>query len=197
MYLTQFSLATASACLLVLPISLLAQPINATATHCHPEETIQFSCQIGKKTVSLCTGDKLGSITSLTYRYGLIGKIENEFIARPDNVRRFHGFVAPANPNAEIRQVWFDRGGLRYLLAECRGGNCPQTGKLAVLRGSRILMNKDCAPPTAKRYDGFWGGLVSFGADDGPGRSATELLVIDQDDNHLQKLYPIPRGMTW
>ena len=197
MYLTKFSLATVSACLLVLPISLLAQPINTTVTHCHPDEAIVFSCQVGKKTVSLCSGGEAGSITSLTYRYGLVGKVENEFTARPDNARRFHGVVAPANPNAEIRQVWFDRGGVRYLLAECSGGNCPQTGKLAVLRGSRILMNKDCAPATAERFDGFSRDLVTFGAADGQGRSATELLVIDLDDNHLQKLYPSPRGMTW
>ena len=197
MYLTKFSLAMVTIYTLALPINLVAQPIKSVVTHCHPDEAIQFSCQIGKKTVSLCTSGKLGSITSLTYRYGLIGKIENEFIARPDNARRFRGFVAPANPRALISQVWFDQSGIRYLLAECSGSNCPQTGKLAVLRGSRILMNKDCDPPTAKRYDGFWGDLVSFGADDGPGRSATELLVIDQDDNYLQKLYPIPRGMTW
>ena len=186
-----------SACLLTLPINLLAEQINPTVTHCYSDEAVGFSCQVGKKTVSLCAGGKVGSVTSLSYRYGLIGKVENEFTARPDNSRRFRGVVAPANPNALISQVWFDRSGVRYLLAECSGGNCPQTGKLAVLRGSRILMNKDCAPATAERFDGFSRDLVTFGAADGQGRSATELLVIDLDDNHLQKLYPSPRGMAW
>lgn len=197
MSLTKFSLPIISAYLLALPGSLRAEPIKPAVTHCHSDEAIQFSCQVGKKTVSLCTGAKLSSITSLAYRYGFIGKVENEFIARPNNAHRFYGTVAPANPGELISQIWFDRSGIRYLLTECRGGGCGQSGSLAVLRGSQVLMHTPCAATSTESFDSFSRDFVSFDSDTGGGRSATELLVIGLDDNHLQKLFPPPRGVTW
>lgn len=179
------------------PIGIFAQPIKTAVTHCYAVETIQFSCQIGRKTVSLCSHNEKKTITSLTYRYGLIGEVENEFSARPTNKNRFYGTAAPANPDELIKQVWFNRGGLRYLLTECLGGGCAQSGRLAVLRGGRILMNEPCTATEAKRFDGFSRDLVSFNTSTGGGWSATELLIVGLDDNSLEKLFPLPPGITW
>ena len=174
-----------------------AQPIKKSATHCFSAETIQFSCQIGRKTVSLCTLNEKKTITSLTYRYGSIGKVENEFSARLNNNNRFYGTASPANPHEFVKQVWFDRGGSRYLLTECLGGGCAQSGRLAVLRGKRILINRPCAATEAQRFDSFSRDLVSFNTSTGGGWSATELLIVGLDDNSLEKLFPLPPGITW
>lgn len=184
-------------CMLVLPISVLGQQLKSAVTHCHSDEVIQFSCQVATKTVSLCSGGKFGKITSLAYRYGFIGNVENEFVARTTNTHRFHGTASPANPGALVSQVWFERSGIRYLLTECLGGSCPQSGGLAVLRGSHVLMNKPCTPDDTESLDSFSRDFVLFDSDTGGGWSATELLVIGLDDNYLKKLFPLPRGVTW
>lgn len=197
MFLNSFPLDMVLFCMLAMPISILAQPIESAVTHCHSDEVIQFSCQVATKTVSLCSSGKFGSITSLAYRYGSIGKVENEFIARANNTHRFYGTASPANPGALVNQVWFERSGIRYLLTECVGGSCPQSGGLAVLRGSHVLMNKPCTPTDTETFDSFSRDFVSFDSNTGGGWSATELLIIGLDDNYLQKLFPLPRGVTW
>jgi hypothetical protein len=170
---------------------VLAQPAGATGTHCRTDERVQFSCQIGSKTVSLCAEGKTGAITSLAYRYGLRGKIENEFVARPDNSNRFFGSVSPVHPGASVSQIWFDRGHVRYLLTECVGGRCPHGAGLAVLRGDRVLMNGHCVNSAENDLAWFSRDLVTFGSDAAGSRSATELLRIEDADNELDKIYQV------
>lgn len=184
---------------LILEGSTLAQPASSVTSHCQTDERIQFSCRIGAKFVSLCAGGPTGKMTSLTYRYGAIGKVESEFISRPENKNRFYGTELPASPRARIKQVWFNRGSLRFLLTECVGGSCTQGGGLAVLRGYRLLMNRHCELATADDYGSFSPELVSFEShSDYPfGRSETDLLVIVEGDDHFEKVFPSKPGVFW
>ena len=160
---------------------------------CHADEQVAFSCPVAAKTVSLCTAGT-GRIAALTYRYGRPGRIENEFVARPDNDNRFFATVSPARPGASVNQVWFDRKGVRYLLTECVGGNCPKQAGLAVLRGERVVMNARCTRVTTDDHASFAHDLVTFGSDAGTSRSSTGLLVIEDADNALDRVYPAGPG---
>ena len=183
--------------LLVSAFDIPAQTNKAATTHCQLNEVVRFSCQIDRKTVSLCTGSTHGKITSLAYRYGTISKIENQFVARPNNSHRFYATEAPANPDELIKQVWFDRNGIRYLMTECLGGGCAQSGRLAVLRGREVLMNKPCTRSDGEKFDSFSKDFLSFNSATENGWSATELMIIGLDDNSLEKLFPPPLGKTW
>lgn len=183
--------------LLLLPVWALSQPASAPlqttrplpASHCLADESVQFSCQIGAKTVSLCASGPAAAIQSLSYRFGLLGRVENTFVARPDNNQRFHGTVAPAGPGASVNQVWFDRDKLRLLLTECIGGNCPKGTGLAVPSPDRVLMNAACARSADNNLAWFSRGLVQFGSDANSSRSTTDLLRIEDDDNEVNRLY--------
>ena len=164
-------------------------PAPTGATLCQPGERVQFSCAVGAKTVSLCARGEAGTVVALAYRYGLPGKVENEFVARPGNRDRFSATVSPARPGASVAQVWFDRGDTRYLLTEGTGGNCAQRAGLAVRRGDRLLMNAACG--RVAENDGAWFArdLVRFGADAAGSRSATDLLRIEDADNDIVRIY--------
>ena len=184
---------------LVLPNSILAQNNSNLLTHCQPTESVQFSCRVGIKIVSLCGGNTGDRITSLSYRYGAIGKIEKEFVARPENTRRFYGTVGPLNPRASLGQIWFDQGKFRYLMTACTGGNCPQHAGLAVIHNfTRILMNVPCARFTNDDFDSFRPDLVTFGSGVETTRSATELLIIEEIGGHdIHQLFPVKGGPLW
>ena len=190
------NLLTGTALLALLSISSAAfgQTGQTAKGHCLPEERVQFSCRINTKVVSLCAAGEPGAITSLVYRYGLPGKVENEFVARADNSNRFFATVSPASPGASVKQLWFDRGRVRYLLTECVGGNCRQGGGLAVLDGDRVVMNASCGQSVEGDQAWFARDLISFGAEDGKSdtgnvRSASELLKIEDADNNLEALF--------
>lgn len=176
---------------LLLTPSRAAPVANPAITHCAADERVEFSCRIGVNTVSLCAAGKDRAIAWLAYRYGVPGKVENEFLARSDNTHRFYASVAPAAPSASVRQVWFDRGGLRYLLTECIGGNCPKRAGLAVLRGDHAVMNACCVPAGENDLGWFSRDLVSFGADPASSQSATDLLLMQDTDNMIDTLYRV------
>ena len=182
----------------VLVSSTGANPSDAVITHCLPTERVQFSCRIGIKVVSLCAGGASENITSLSYRYGLIGKVENEFIALPGNKNRFYTTVMPANPRAAVKQIWFSRGELRYLLTECGGGSCPQEGGLAVLKGYQVVMNRKCEYERANNLGWFSGELVLFSlGENWTVQSFTPLLKVVKEDYHFDKLFPAKPGVLW
>lgn len=161
---------------------------------CRDDERVQFSCHIKTKIVSLCATGNPGALTALSYRYGTLTKVENEFMAQADNANRFFATASPASPRALIKQIWFDRGDIRYLLTECVGGDCPQDGGLAVLRGNKVLMNERCMPGIAGDQPGFDRTLITFGDQEGSIsadaiQSTTELLKIEDSDNELQQLF--------
>ena len=185
--------------ILVQSSSIVAQNSENTSTHCQRDERPQFSCRIGVKTVSLCGGGTYGPFSSLAYRYGAIGKIEKEFVARPDNARRFFGSVEAIRPKASLEQIWFDQGNIRYLLTACTGGNCPQHAGLAVIRNSsKILLNVSCVRFSKDDLDSFGPDLASFGSDVETTRSKTELLIIkDVGSNNLNKIFPFKGEPLW
>jgi len=163
----------------------------AAKTHCQADEKVYFSCVAGKKTVSLCGDVSSGSITKLTYRYGKPDKVELEFSATSASGPHFMATVEPDSPRAAIREVWFDRGDIRYLMHACQGGDCPYGGGLAVLRGERILSNAKCQRGSDS-MDFFSRELVEFGDGTQHSKSHTPLLEIGDDANPIDKLYPVP-----
>ncbi len=177
-------------------VSLPAYAVGAPVTHCHADENVFFSCVAGKKTVSLCGQPGGGGLAALTYRYGLPGKVENEYAATRTNGNRFLGTVESDSPRAEVREIWFDHGEFRYLVTSCLGGDCPYHGGLAVLQHGRVLSALRCAGgPDA--LTAFSSDLVDFDSVDGSGdggKSRTPLLKLVGDTNRIERLYPIPAG---
>ncbi len=175
-------------------VCLPAFAVAAPVTHCHANESVLFSCVAGKKTVSLCGQPGAAGLAALTYRYGLPGKVENEYSATPANGRRFLGTVESDSPRAEVREIWFDRGDVCYLLTSCLGGDCPYPGGLAVLLRGKVLSALRCAGgPDA--LTAFSSELVDFDSGDGSGdggKSRAPLLKLVGDTNRIERLYPIP-----
>jgi len=161
----------------------------AAASLCQPDESVRFSCPIGRKLVSLCAAGKPGAPEALSYRYGAVRQIEKSFVASADNGRRFFGTVSPARPGASVSQVWFDQGELRFLLTACTGGSCAFRAGLAVLQGDRILMNARCDRAKVDDLAWFSSDLVSFGSGAADSKSATPLLQIEESDNDIVRLY--------
>lgn len=123
----------------------------------------------------------------LIYRYGREGRIEISYSAETENENRFKGTVAPANPRAQVRQVWFDRGPYRYLMSECVGGGCTRPAGLTVLRGDTVLKNARCSTGAGDR-PWFSRNLADFGPSDAL-KPKTSLLVVEDADNMIEKLY--------
>jgi len=161
----------------------------AQASHCQPDEKTFFSCVAGKKTVSLCGQPADAGLAALVYRYGLPGKVENEFSATPANGKSFLGTVEPDSPRAQIQEIWFDRGDVRYLLTTCLGGDCPYGGGLAVLKRGKVISKSRCA---AGQGATFSPDLVDFGDGTEHSKSHTPLLKIDDYSNPIDELYPVP-----
>jgi hypothetical protein len=163
----------------------------APKTHCRADEKVYFSCVAGKKTVSLCGREASGSIAALTYRYGMLDKVENEFTATSASGPHFMATVEPDSPGAEISEIWFDRGTTRYLMTSCLGGDCPYRGGLAVLRGEHILSSSKCQRDPDS-VDAFSSDLVEFGDGTEHSKSHTPLLEIGDYSHPVDKLYPLP-----
>jgi hypothetical protein len=178
--------------LLALAAACCGPALAATApvTHCKADEKVFFSCVAGKKTVSLCGRPGAAALASLTYRFGLPGKVENEFSATPENGKHFVGTVEPDSPRAQIREVWFDRGDIRYLMTACLGGDCPYAGGLAVLKNGKVLSKSKCARG-ADAVASFSEDLVEFGDGTEHSKSNTSLLRIDDYSNPIDLLYPV------
>jgi hypothetical protein len=188
-------------------------PSVAAPTLCKATEQVAFSCQLGRKVVSLCTATASGAAAnsapttastaastaastvasgppaSLAYRYGVPHRIENEFVATPANGLRFLGTVEPLLPDAIVREVWFEKSGYRYLLTACVGGDCPYESGLAVTHGDKLLSASRC-----QFTQGFQGAfsrnLADFGSDAKTSVSRTPLLEIGDYANDVDKLYP-------
>jgi hypothetical protein len=161
----------------------------AIISHCTVQEKIFFSCQVGKKVVSICALENSGEIDKLIYRYGFLGKIENEYVASVHNQHRFFGTAEPVAPRASVDQTWFVSGDVKYLLTACRGGDCDHTAGLTVFRRERILSNTRCAE-TKDSQPWFAREVVYFGGDLDSSKSNTKLLILMEDDNSLEKIYP-------
>lgn len=171
-------------------MALLA-PFGAAASPdglCRANEDSKYNCLLGDKVASLCAAPDNGETPGLTYRFGTKEKVELEYAAAPENGKTFFAFSQQIDPRARINQVWFDRGSVRYLMTECSGGNCVSDGRLAVLRGDKVVMNAECrnpisAPPAFSRD------LVQFGPRREDARSFSRLLKWDEAANPVEELY--------
>lgn len=155
---------------------------------CRSDEAVKYNCLTGKKVASMCAAPDAGETQVLTYRFGTKEKVELEYSAAADNGKMFFAFSRQIDPRARINQVWFDRGSVRYLMTECSGGNCVSDGRLAVLRGDKVVMNAECrnpvsAPPSFSRD------LVQFGPRREDARSLSRLLKWDEAANPVEELY--------
>lgn len=179
--------ALAGALLLPLGLSGFGREGQVGETLCTAGEEILFSCGSGGRIGSLCAPTGGGPADRLTYRYGREGRIEISYSAEPGNGNRFKATVAPANPRAQVRQVWFDRGPYRYLMSECVGGGCTRPAGLAVLRGDTVLKNARCSTAEGER-PWFSQALADFGPSDTL-KPKTSLLLVEEADNLIEKLY--------
>ena len=161
----------------------------ASPALCGAEQQVAFHCSLGAKSVSLCTGGSGGAIDALEYRYGTPSRIELRWPANPTNGRRFSASRTAMAPGASVRQLWFDNGGVRYLLSQCTGGACPSAAGLAVLRGQRLLLRQSCRATVDDRA-WFSPRLGEFGEDADSSRSTTPLLQFEDVDNGVERLYP-------
>ena len=183
--------------------SVVASADNGQKGICTSEERVEFSCHIKDKIVSLCAAGESGVLTSLSYRFGVPGKFENEFVARTETSNRFFATYSPASLGALVIQVWFDRSDYRYLLTECVGGNCPREVGLAVLKGSKILMNESCPRFEAGDHPSFADDLITLknlgGANISENmNSTTDLVKIDPDAaNDIDRIYRVKRHRNW
>ena len=173
----------------VLGNSAIVPVLAAPATHCRADEQPLFSCSTGKKTVSLCGAPATGVPQKLSYRFGVPGKVENEFVATSANHNRFRTTAITLSPGANVEEVWFDRGDVRYLLSACTGGDCPVGAALTVLEKAHVIANMPCRDDDD--FVGRFGSdLVEFG--DVP-KPKTPLLVIDDNyDNEADRIFAIP-----
>lgn len=161
---------------------------STTPTHCLASEKVLFSCSTGTRTVSLCGHVSAGAIDTLAYRYGEPGKVEMEYAATPENGRHFSAASMPVGPRAQVRQVWWDRGSIRYLVTQCVGGDCPHQAGLAVLEKDGIMMESRC---TRSEPDLAWFSpdLIHFGNETSTSSSKTPRLRMDDVDNGVDRFY--------
>jgi hypothetical protein len=162
----------------------------AAATLCTADELVVFSCVLGPELVSLCATRQAGVISALSYREGRPGRVTRSHLASAGNGQRFQGTVSALAPRALVRQVWFERDGLKVLLSECVGGDCPQQAAQVVWRGDQLLSVRRCQRSAADRA-WFSRELVKFGADAASSRVASPLLQLDDIDNGIEAAYPM------
>lgn len=181
----------ALAMILAWPLSLGAGFTPAAPSHCEANELIVFSCRITSgRVVSICARRQNNATETLAYRFGAPGHVELDYMANIVNGNRFFATVSPLSPGASVRQVWFMRGEIKYLLTECVGGDCPEVGGLAVFRGDDLLSERRCLR-TADDHAWFSREVVNFGADSANSQSLTNLLQFDDVDNAVERLYPL------
>ncbi len=88
-------------------IYLIALPVTATDSHCHEQESIIFSCSLGKNIVSVCASKEISPTSGyLQYRFGQ--KNAPELI--------FPSSTTPSNRlNIQAGTLMFSGGGGSYL----------------------------------------------------------------------------------
>ena len=83
-------------------------------THCNENENVIFSCDVGKKIVSVCSSKNLSN-PAMQYRFGRIGNIEASVPSNPNN---FHNSVTGYHLNvggtAEVKGMEFINGDVTY-----------------------------------------------------------------------------------
>lgn len=183
-----------SICLGILILSAWSSAQTAGASSCLPDEGVLFSCRLegNHRMVSLCTAPKAAPFQSITYRYGSKAKSELTYVSSVENKNRFLATVSPVDPNASVRQIWFQVKDVKYIATACVGGNCPHRGGLIVFRGDKLLMSRACERDSSS-HAWFSSEVVKFGSDFESSRSKTDLIQLQDYDNNVNVLYPWKR----
>lgn len=167
--------------------AMAADLMPASTALCGPRQQAVFHCSLGAKSVSLCAVVEGQRVTTLDYRYGTRARLE--LTQQASTAQPFKATQSQLAPGARARQVWFDRGGYTYLVSQCIGGDCPYSAGLAVLKGYEVVMNRRCVR-TADDRASFAPELARFGRDAASSEAKTGLLVFDDVDLGLERLYP-------
>ena len=129
-----------------LALSLVAASAGAGGdTYCRPPESPIFSCNFGKKRVSVCAGDRL-----LTYRYGTVGKAVPEMqISSNGKDGRVHSDYVVGGGGGQQTSLRFSNGNTHYIVFSGYAGSLTDSpGKqwsgLDVLNGSTSVRNTQC-----------------------------------------------------
>lgn len=130
-----------------LALSLVAASAGTSGnTYCKPPESPIFSCDLGKKRVSVCASDGL-----LTYRYGTMGKAAPEMqISSNGKDGRVHSDSVVGGGGGQQTSLRFSNGNTHYIVfSGYAGGLTDSPGKrwsgLDVLNGSTSVRNRQCA----------------------------------------------------
>lgn len=123
-----------------------AAQANAASGHCSAEETVVFSCSVGKKTVSVCASADLSPTTgSLQYRFGALGAnalemTYPELSVRPASVIQAGALVYSGGGGAYMR---FTKGDYAYVVYTGSGRGWDKEG-VAIERNGKITTSFAC-----------------------------------------------------
>lgn len=131
--------------LLLCAMPALAQA--ATSTHCKAEEQVIFSCNVGKKVVSICASDTLGPAAGTAqYRFGALGKIELKIPAQPQHPTTFSRLGVMRGPAWVDTHIRVANGEYAYTVYEGEGRGWQRSGVL-VTKYDQTLANLSCVSP--------------------------------------------------
>jgi len=97
-------------------LTLANTQLFATDSHCNANENVIFSCNTGKKVVSICASKTLNAKSGyLQYRFGKIGSPEALIPSKPENFRKtVSAFYLNIGGTAEAKGISFTNGNLLY-----------------------------------------------------------------------------------
>lgn len=129
-----------------LALSLVAASTGTSGnTYCKSAEAPIFSCDIGKKRVSVCAGDR-----QLTYRYGTAGKAVPEMqISSNGKDGRVHSDSVVGGGGGQQTSLRFSNGNTHYIVFSGYAGSLTdspgrQWSGLDVLNGTTSVRNRQC-----------------------------------------------------
>jgi len=140
-----------------LQADLAARNSQAKAeSHCVGEERVVFTCQIGKRVVSVCASAVLDANQGyLQYRFGQLHNVELEIPPKPNYKPSMVGHMDVLLASSYAMYVRFTKGDYRYYVfsASVRGSNDPETGAstreepsgVAVMKNGKIINTLHCA----------------------------------------------------
>lgn len=111
--------------LICLIVSVIVQSNTHAApqTNCQLNEEVFFSCQVGKKILSMCSSPKAETPQYLEYRFGTPKNIELRYRGSVNDVpKKFNRAEITGASNSGIT-IWFKRNDVHYVInAPVRGG---------------------------------------------------------------------------
>ena len=161
-------------------------------THCQVNERVVFSCRMKDKIVSICASPAAAPYESIEYRFGAKDKVEMTYAATHSNKNRFYAYTEPLAPGAMVREVWFDRGDIRYMVTHCEGGNCPRSAGLIVYRKTKPISTRVCEYDFSAKA-AFDPKIIDFGSGFSDSSSKTDLLILENTAYEVESLYPRSR----